>query len=82
VYLERQNPGPSGGFHVADLTSVSSTGAYSITHFVFGSGKQVYRVHVPGDPDNQAVSSNTFPIEETPAPPGSLREVAQGTLPH
>jgi hypothetical protein len=82
VYLERQNPGPAGGYHVVDLTTVSPLGTYSITHFVFGSGKRVYRVHVPGDPDNQAVSSTPFPIEVTPAPPGSLREVAQGTLPH
>jgi hypothetical protein len=81
VYLERQNL-IGGGFHIVDLTTVSSTGGYSITHFMFGPGKQVYRVHVPGDPDNQAVSSPTFPIEVTPAPVGSLRPVSQGTLPH
>jgi hypothetical protein len=82
VYLERQNPGPTGGYHVVDLTVVSSIGTYSISHFIFGSGKQVYRVHIPGDPDNQAVSTPPFPIEVTAAPPGSLRPVPQGTLPH
>ena len=82
VYLERQNAAPGGGFHVVDVTVAGSTGTYSITHFIFGHGKQVYRVHVPGDPDNQAVASTPFPIEVTPAPPESLRPVAQGTLPN
>lgn len=81
VYLERQNL-VGGGYHIVDLTSVTSTGGYSITHYMFGSGKQVYRVRVPGDPDNQAISSTSFPIEVTPAPVGSLRPVSQGTLPH
>jgi hypothetical protein len=81
VYLERENAF-GGGFHVVDLATVTASSTYSITHFVFGVGKQVYRVRVPGDPSNQAVSSPTFPIEVTPAPPGSLRPVQQGTLPH
>jgi hypothetical protein len=81
VYLEREN-GNGHGFHVVDIGVVVSGGTYSITHFVFGSGKQVYRVHVPGDPTNLAVSSTTFPIEVTPAPFVLLRPQPQPKLPH
>jgi hypothetical protein len=80
VYLERQNP--NGGYHVVDVTSVVTGGTYSITHYVFGQGKQVYRIKVPGDPTNQAVAGTTFSIEVTPALPGTLRPVPQGVLPH
>jgi hypothetical protein len=80
VYLERENAF-GGGYHVANVGTVGAGGAYSITHFVFGSGKQVYRIKVPGDPANQAVSSTPFTVEVTPAPPGSLRPVTPGKLP-
>ena len=80
VYLERANPF-GGGYHVVDAGSVISGGTYSITHFVFGVGKAVFRVKVPGDPDNQATSSTPFTIEVTPAPPGSLKPVAQPKQP-
>jgi hypothetical protein len=81
VYLERENAF-GGGFHVTNITTVTAASTYSITHFVFGSAKQVFRVKVPGDPANQAVSSATFPIEVTPAPAGTLRPKPQAVLPH
>jgi len=80
VYLERENAF-GGGFHVVDVGSVTSSGTYSIVHYMFGSGKQVYRVKVPGDPENQGTSSSPFSIEVTPALPGALRPVAQGKQP-
>jgi hypothetical protein len=67
VYLERENAF-FGGFHVVDVGTVTAGGTYSITHFVFGSGKEVFRVKVPGDPENQSVSSSPWPRW---APPGS-----------
>ncbi len=79
VYVERENPG--GGFHVVDVGTVSPTGTYSISHYVFGTGKQVFRVHVPGDPENMGVSSQTFPVEVTAPAPGSLRPVAPAKQP-
>lgn len=81
VYLERQNVFGTG-FHVVGVTTVTSGGTYSITRFPFGSGKQVYRIKVPGDPLNMAVSSSPFTVEVTPAPPGLLRPRAQSSLPH
>jgi len=80
VYLERQNKSGSG-FHVVNVGTVSGTGTYSIEEHLFGSGSQLYRVRVPGDPENQAVSSSPFTIEVTPAPAPSLRPVTPAVLP-
>jgi len=80
VYLERQNVF-GGGYHVVDVTSVLAGGSYALAHYMFGTGKQVYRIRVPGDPSNQAVSSMPFTVEVTPAPLGALKPVPQGTLP-
>jgi len=80
VYLERENAF-GGGFHVADVGTVTETSTYSITHYLFGNGKQVYRVRVPGDPENQAVSSELFDEEVTPAPLGSLQPVPASRQP-
>ncbi len=78
VYLERQDA--SGiGYHVVAVGALSapaagsSTASYSIPFTVFGTGKQVYRVKVPGDPDNQGTASTTFTVEVSPAPAQSLR---------
>ena len=75
VYLERENITGQGFFHVVDVGFVTSSSTWSITHFMFGAGKEVFRIKVPGDPTNQAVRSGIFPIEVTPAPPGLLRPV-------
>ncbi|HWX96627.1 MAG TPA: hypothetical protein VNZ01_07225, partial [Solirubrobacteraceae bacterium] len=70
VYLERENLF-GGGFHVAEVSEpiLTPSGTYSITRVFFGVGKQVYRIHVPGDPENQGTSSTTFTIEVAPSPP-------------
>ncbi len=87
VYLERENLS-GGGFHVVDLAPVvasggpGSVGTFTLTHYLFGTGNQVYRIRVPGDPTNQAVASPAVTIEVTPAPLGSLRPVKGGSLPH
>jgi hypothetical protein len=80
VYLERENAF-GGGFHVADVASVAAGGTYSMTDFVFGAGRAVFRVKVHGDRNNQQAVSGPFAIEVTPAPPGSLRPAAQPKQP-
>ena len=76
VYLERQNAN-GGGFHVAEkgtlVAAANGSGTYSISHTVFGAGKQVFRVKVPGDPLNQGVATAPFTIEVTPSPAAALR---------
>ncbi len=81
VYLERQNVGPGGGFHVVDTGAVSSTGTYTITDYLFGVGTGVFRVLIPGDFANQAQPSRTFTITVTAPTPSLLTPVPQATLP-
>jgi hypothetical protein len=80
IYLERQNAFASG-FHVVDVGVVTTGGTYAISRRVVGSGKQVFRVRIPGDPENQATFSSQLPIEVTPATAASLRPVAPSVLP-
>jgi hypothetical protein len=72
VFLERENLF-GHGFHVADGAEVHEvnpvTGTYLLEHVFHGSGKQVFRIHVPGDNENQGVSSAAFTIEVMPSPP-------------
>jgi hypothetical protein len=66
VYLERQTPN-SNGFHVVDIGFVTPGATYSITYNVIGSGKQLYRIKVPGDPLNQGASTAPFEMEVAPS---------------
>jgi len=87
IYLERENP-VGGGFHVVDVApelagaTPGSPGTYSLSYVLHGSGNQLYRVRVPGDPTDQATASPVVSIAVTPAPLGSLRPQPQSTLPH
>ncbi len=80
VYLERQNA-IGTGFHVIFVGAVTSTGSYSLTDNLFGTGSALLRIKVPGDPSNQAVSSSLFTISVTPAPPGPPAAITP-VLPH
>jgi hypothetical protein len=75
VYLERQNAN-GGGFHIADkaalVAGTAGSGTFSISHRVFGAGKEVFRLKVPGDPANQGVASVPFTIEVTPGSAATL----------
>jgi hypothetical protein len=69
VYLERENLF-GHGFHVADIGEVLfPLNTFSIEHVFHGSGKQVFRLHVPGDIENQGLSTPAFTIEVMPSPP-------------
>jgi hypothetical protein len=80
VYLERENPF-GGGFHVIDVGTVAPTGTYAIQHFFFGPAKTKLRIKVPGDRENQAVSSAPMAVEITLAPPRALHAAPQGKQP-
>ncbi len=80
VYLERRNAF-GGGFHVVDVATVAADSTYVINHAIFGAGTEVFRVKVPGDPLNQAISSTPFSIDVTPAAPAALSPHAQSKLP-
>jgi len=79
VYLERKNLS-GGGYRIVDLGVVGKGGALSIPFDVIGSGKQVYRIKLPGDPINEGNSSSPLETEVTPAV--VLTPQTQPTLPH
>ncbi len=81
VYLERQNAGPRGGYHIVDTGAVSATGTYTITDYLFGAGSGVYRVAIPGDFANQAAVSRMFAITVGAPTPSLLPPLPQPTFP-
>jgi hypothetical protein len=67
IYLERQDA--SGmGFHVVKVGTVLLGSTYSIVHRVYDPGTKVFRVKIPGGPENEGAASPPFTIVVTPAP--------------
>lgn len=77
VYLERQNVG-NGNFHVVEVATVGAGSAYSIAHTVYVPGTKVYRVRIPGGPENEGAASAPFTIQVTPAPAAALTPEGSG----
>ena len=67
IYLERQNASGTG-FHVVELGIVTTGSTYLITHTVYDAGTKVFRVKIPGGPENEGAASPPFTIDVTPAP--------------
>jgi hypothetical protein len=77
IYLERQNAAGTG-FHVVQISYVMPGSEYSIVHQVYVPGTKVFRVDIPGGPDNGRAVSQPFTIEVTPAPASALTPEAPG----
>lgn len=77
IYLERQNVG-NGNFHVVEVATVGAGSAYSIAHTVYAPGTKVFRVRIPGGPENEGAASTPFTIQVTPAPASSLAPEGPG----
>jgi hypothetical protein len=75
IYLERQNAAGTG-FHVVQVGRVLSGSVYSIVHQVYVPGTKVYRIDIPGGPDNGRAVSQLFTIQVTPAPASALVQEA------
>jgi hypothetical protein len=73
IYLERQNAS-SADFHVVRVSTVTAEATFAIPYQVFGVGSEVFRVYIPGGPDNGGTAGPTFTISVGPAPAGSLKE--------
>jgi hypothetical protein len=71
IYLERQNAS-GDGFHVVQVATVGPGSAYSIVRTLYDAGTKVFRVMIPGGPDNEGAASPPFTIVVTPAPPSAL----------
>ena len=77
IYLERQNADGTG-FHVVQIGHVLPGSTYSIVHQVYVPGTKVFRVDIPGGPDNGRAVSQLFTIQVTPAPASALTPEAPG----
>jgi hypothetical protein len=64
IYLEALNA--AGKFHVVEKSTILPGSIYSIVHYVYGEGMDVFRVRVPGDPQNGGAASQTFTVQVTP----------------
>jgi hypothetical protein len=71
IYLERQNA-TGTGYHVVQVGRVGAGSAYSIVHQVYVPGMKVFRIEIPGGPDNGRAVSQPFTITVTPAPATAL----------
>jgi hypothetical protein len=77
IYLERENAS-GNGFHVVQRGYILPSSTYSIVHQVYVPGTKVYRIDVPGGPDNGRAVSQPFTIQVTPAPASALTPEAPG----
>jgi len=77
IYLERQNAG-NAGFHVVQVALVNPNSSYAIVHKVYDAGTKVFRVYIPGGPENQGAASQPFTIQVTPGPAAALTPEAPG----
>jgi hypothetical protein len=71
IYLERENPS-THEFHVVQVSTLSPESTFSIPYQVYSTGTDVFRVHIPGGPDNGSAASQPFTIQVNPAPAGTL----------
>ncbi len=67
IYLQRENASGTG-FHVVRVGRVTPEATFSIPYQVFSVGNDVFRVYIPGGPDNGGAASQTFTIDVSPAP--------------
>lgn len=77
IYLQRQNAN-DGGFHVVEVSLVNPDSTYSIAHRVYDPGTKVFRVYIPGGPENQGAASAPFTIQVTPGSAATLTPEAPG----
>lgn len=66
IYLERQSA-PGQGFDVVQVATISAESTFTIPYQVYDTGTQVFRVYVPGGPENESAASQLFTIQVTPA---------------
>jgi hypothetical protein len=87
VYLERRNASGEG-FHIVRVQALSAESTFSLPYEVYSTGAQVFRVYIPGGPDNEGAASQLFTIQVTPvaaamlAPeaPGNSTQPAEGSV--
>ncbi|HEY3958963.1 MAG TPA: hypothetical protein VGL68_00475 [Solirubrobacteraceae bacterium] len=77
IYLEREDATGSG-FHVVQVGHVLPGSTYTIVHQVYVPGTKVFRIEIPGGPDNGRAVSQLFTVQVKPAPASALTPESPG----
>jgi hypothetical protein len=77
IYLERQDASGTG-FHVVKVGIVATGSTYSLVHRVYDAGTKVFRVKIPGGPENEGAASPPVTIVVTPVSASTLPAEAPG----
>jgi hypothetical protein len=77
IYLERENAAATG-FHVVEVATIQPGSQYSILHTVYDPGTKVFRVRIPGGPENEGAVSQAFTVQVTAAPASALTPEPSG----
>ena len=77
IYLQRRNLSGEG-FHVVRIAVITPESTYSIPYQVYGTGTQVFRVYIPGGPENEGTASQPFQVQVTPVAAAMLAPEAPG----
>jgi hypothetical protein len=77
IYLQRLNASGTG-FHVVRVSTLTPEATFSIPYQVFSVGTDVFRVYIPGGPDNGGAASQLFTIAVSAAPAAALTPEAPG----
>ena len=75
IYLERQDR-TGADFHVVQIGFVEPGSTYSIVHTVYEPGVDVFRVKIPGGPENEGAASPPFTVVVNRAPAAALKPEA------
>jgi hypothetical protein len=78
IYLERLNASGTG-FHIVREAALTPEATFSIPYRVFDVGTDVFRVYIPGGPDNEGAASSPITIKVSPAPAAALKEAPGNT---
>jgi hypothetical protein len=71
VYLERQDA-VGHGFHIVDVGFETDEATFSIPYQPYAIGTDVFRIYVPGGPENGGAASEPFTVQVTQAPARKL----------
>ncbi len=77
IYLERRNAAGTA-FRVVRVATLTAQSTFSIGYQVYGTGSQVFRVYIPGGPENEGAASEPFAVQVNPAPAAALVPEAPG----
>jgi hypothetical protein len=77
IYLERRNAA-GDGYHVVQVGTLSAQSTFSLSYAVYSTGTQVFRVYIPGGPENGDAASQPFTVQVTPVVAALLKPEAPG----